>query len=184
MLKYADNIARVYAHAIAMMLTMGASTQLFNAPVTPQLVLAVVLVGTSTLQYNLPRSMLLLEDGEIHERSSLITTSTECATPRERRARALDLGLECAPRTLRTGGCPTCEFTACAALRRARDWAARSVNAQGALPKSAPPRTTVARAIASCGEVCAAPPDSPPRVRLLHIHSSEASADEKPSTRI
>ena len=57
-LKYADNIARVYAHAIAMMLTMAVSTRLFAAPLTPQLVLAVVLVGTSTLQYNLPKGLL------------------------------------------------------------------------------------------------------------------------------
>ena len=57
-LKYADNIARVYAHAIAMMVTMAVSTQLFNAPITPQLVLAVTLVATSTLQYNLPKEWL------------------------------------------------------------------------------------------------------------------------------
>jgi len=61
-LKYADNIARVYAHAIAMMVTMAVSTQLFHAPITPQLVLAVVLVGTSTLQYNLPKEMLVIDD--------------------------------------------------------------------------------------------------------------------------
>merc|ERR1719230_2368238 len=61
-LKYADNIARVYAHAIAMMVTMAISTQLFNAPITPQLVLAVVLVATSTLQYNLPKDMLYGEE--------------------------------------------------------------------------------------------------------------------------
>ena len=61
-LKYADNIARVYAHAIAMMLTMAVSTQLFAAPITPQLVLAVTLVGTSTLQYNLPKELLRDED--------------------------------------------------------------------------------------------------------------------------
>uniref|UniRef100_A0A7S0L5G4 CMP-sialic acid transporter n=1 Tax=Coccolithus braarudii TaxID=221442 RepID=A0A7S0L5G4_9EUKA len=57
-LKYADNIARVYAHAIAMMATMLACVQLFDAPVTPQLVLAVILVATSTFQYNLPPSLL------------------------------------------------------------------------------------------------------------------------------
>ena len=39
-LKYADNIARVYAHAIAMMVTMGLSTQLFHAPITPQVMCA------------------------------------------------------------------------------------------------------------------------------------------------
>jgi len=71
-LKYADNIARVYAHAIAMMLTMAASIALFKAPVTPQLLLAVVLVATSTFQYNLPRSMLLLEDEKLDERKYLM----------------------------------------------------------------------------------------------------------------
>lgn len=54
-LKYADNIARVYAHAIAMVVTMLVSVQLFGTHVTPQLVLAVIMVGTSTLQYNLPK---------------------------------------------------------------------------------------------------------------------------------
>lgn len=54
-LKYADNIARVYAHAIAMVVTMLASIQLFDAHATPQLVIAVLLVATSTLQYNLPK---------------------------------------------------------------------------------------------------------------------------------
>ncbi len=63
-LKYADNIARVYAHAIAMMVTMAVSTQLFHAPITPQLVLAVVLVATSTLQYNLPKEWLVEADGK------------------------------------------------------------------------------------------------------------------------
>lgn len=66
-LKYADNIARVYAHAIAMMVTMAVSTQLFNAPITPQLVLAVTLVGTSTLQYNLPKECLVDQDTKWHD---------------------------------------------------------------------------------------------------------------------
>jgi len=57
-LKYADNIARVYAHAIAMMVTMVISIRLFGAPVTPQLVLAIILVATSTFQYNLPPRLL------------------------------------------------------------------------------------------------------------------------------
>lgn len=72
-LKYADNIARAFAHAIAMIFTMGVSVQLFHAPVTPQLVLACVLVGVSTLQYNLPASMLRAEDEISHvERSGLM----------------------------------------------------------------------------------------------------------------
>jgi len=63
-LKYADNIARVYAHAIAMMITMLVSTQLFKAPITPQLVLAAILVFTSTVQYNLPKELLRGEADE------------------------------------------------------------------------------------------------------------------------
>lgn len=57
-LKYADNIARVYAHAIAMLVTMAVCVRLFDAPMTPQLVVAVVLVASSTLQYNMPESWL------------------------------------------------------------------------------------------------------------------------------
>ena len=82
-LKFADNIARVYAHAIAMVATMLVSVRLFAAPITPlslpislsvpdqvrlfaapitpQLIIAIVLVGTSTLQYNLPKPALLGE---------------------------------------------------------------------------------------------------------------------------
>jgi len=85
-LKYADNIARVYAHAIAMMVTMAVSVKLFNAPVTPQLVLAVIMVATSTFQYNLPRSMLLLDDDtKIDERKSLMAgteSETEIELPK------------------------------------------------------------------------------------------------------
>ena len=33
-LKFADNIARVYAHAVAMLATMAISAQLFALPVT------------------------------------------------------------------------------------------------------------------------------------------------------
>jgi UDP-sugar transporter A1/2/3 len=76
-LKYADNIARVYAHAIAMMLTMGISTQFFGAPVTPQLVLAVTLVFTSTLQYNLPKD--LLRDPEEEEEARGLMGSSAIA---------------------------------------------------------------------------------------------------------
>ena len=85
-LKFADNIARVYAHAVAMLATMLVSVRLFAAPITPlslpispsplslpdqvrlfaapitpQLIIAIVLVGTSTLQYNLPKPALLGE---------------------------------------------------------------------------------------------------------------------------
>jgi len=69
-LKYADNIARVYAHAIAMMITMLACIHLFGAPVTPQLVLAVVLVATSTFQYNIPPRLLVPGTRELIDDSS------------------------------------------------------------------------------------------------------------------
>jgi len=71
-LKYADNIARVYAHAIAMMITMAVSTQLFKAPITPQLVLAAILVFTSMVQYNLPKEMLRGEADEAERLKPLI----------------------------------------------------------------------------------------------------------------
>merc|ERR1740120_335751 len=51
-LKYADNIARVYAHACAMLLTMVLSVLLFSQSPTPQLVIACSVVGASTIQYN------------------------------------------------------------------------------------------------------------------------------------
>ena len=54
-----------------MMITMGVSTQLFNAPITPQLVLAVILVATSTFQYNLPESCL--DDDTSLERKGLMS---------------------------------------------------------------------------------------------------------------
>eukprot|EP00965_Chrysotila_dentata_P177535 5864710-Pleurochrysis_carterae.AAC.1 len=44
--------------------------------VTPQLVLAVILVATSTFQYNLPESMLRRIDQESDEESVALTTDT------------------------------------------------------------------------------------------------------------
>lgn len=52
-LKYADNIARVYAHACAMLVTMVLSIFLFDQTPTPQLLIAIGLVGASAVQYNL-----------------------------------------------------------------------------------------------------------------------------------
>ena len=47
------------------------SVRLFHAPITPQLVIAVALVGTSTLQYNLPKAALLGEwDADTKEEES------------------------------------------------------------------------------------------------------------------
>eukprot|EP00928_Gymnodinium_smaydae_P053787 TRINITY_DN37700_c0_g1_i1.p1 TRINITY_DN37700_c0_g1~~TRINITY_DN37700_c0_g1_i1.p1 ORF type:complete len:348 (-),score=89.68 TRINITY_DN37700_c0_g1_i1:136-1179(-) len=57
-LKYADNIARVYAHAIAMLFTMAVSVKLLGTQLTPQLLIGVILVSVSTFQYNMPQSML------------------------------------------------------------------------------------------------------------------------------
>jgi UDP-galactose transporter len=51
-LKYADNIARVYAHAAAMLTTMVLSIFLFGASPTPQLLIAIVIVSCSTFLYN------------------------------------------------------------------------------------------------------------------------------------
>jgi len=81
-LKYADNIARVYAHAIAMVVTMLVSVQLFGTHVTPQLVLAVIMVGTSTLQYNL----------------SKVRAGTRCQPTRQRGAVGRRLGAMGRPR--------------------------------------------------------------------------------------
>mmetsp|Transcript_63473 Transcript_63473/g.182201 ORF Transcript_63473/g.182201 Transcript_63473/m.182201 type:complete len:337 (-) Transcript_63473:171-1181(-) len=58
-LKYADNIVRVYAHAVAMIVTMVLSVLLFGESPTPQLVLAVMVVGASALQYNMPPEQLV-----------------------------------------------------------------------------------------------------------------------------
>lgn len=52
-LKYCDNIARVYAAAMAMIITLFLSVPLFHTLVTPQIVIAFFLVVISTLQFNL-----------------------------------------------------------------------------------------------------------------------------------
>jgi len=52
-LKYADNIARVYSHSAAMLLTMVISVLFFKREPTPQLFLAIVIVTASGLQYNI-----------------------------------------------------------------------------------------------------------------------------------
>ena len=53
-LKYCDNIARVYAHSIAMLVVMLVSVPLFGLDLTAQLIIALLLVTASTLQYNVP----------------------------------------------------------------------------------------------------------------------------------
>lgn len=52
-LKFCDNIARVYASAIAMMITLFISVPLFHSPITPQIIIAFFLVVISTLQFNI-----------------------------------------------------------------------------------------------------------------------------------
>ena len=54
-LKYCDNIARVYAHSIAMLVVMLVSVLLFGLDLTAQLIIALLLVTASTLQYNVPK---------------------------------------------------------------------------------------------------------------------------------
>jgi UDP-sugar transporter A1/2/3 len=54
-LKYCDNIARVYAHSIAMLVVMLVSVPLFGLDLTAQLIIALLLVTASTLQYNVPK---------------------------------------------------------------------------------------------------------------------------------
>merc|ERR1712194_93496 len=51
-LKFADNIARVYAASCAVLLTMVASVFILHNPVSPQLVIGVATVFASALQYN------------------------------------------------------------------------------------------------------------------------------------
>ena len=50
-LKFANNIARVYAHGIAMLVTLLITWQLFGTPITMQVTISMVLVVSSTIQY-------------------------------------------------------------------------------------------------------------------------------------
>ena len=59
-----------------MVATMIVSVHLFSAPITPQLVIAVTLVGTSTLQYNLPKPALLGEWDDPEESKQLVAPSS------------------------------------------------------------------------------------------------------------
>lgn len=51
-LKHADNIARVYAHAVAMLVTMVLSVLFFGLTPTPQMMIGIAVVGASAVQYN------------------------------------------------------------------------------------------------------------------------------------
>merc|ERR1740121_1621589 len=63
-LKYFDNIARVFAHAIAMLVTMLLSIMLFGTEPTMQLVLGIAVVTASALQYHLRPEQPDGNDGE------------------------------------------------------------------------------------------------------------------------
>jgi len=52
-LKYFDNIVRVYTHATAMLVTMVLSILLFDLSPTPQLLIAILVVAASAVQYNM-----------------------------------------------------------------------------------------------------------------------------------
>jgi len=52
-LKFADNIARVFAHACAVVVTFVASVYVFEEPITIQIVFAIILVITALVQYNI-----------------------------------------------------------------------------------------------------------------------------------
>lgn len=51
-LKFTDNIVRVFAHAAAMLITMVLEVGLFGASPTPQLVISAAVVGCATYVYN------------------------------------------------------------------------------------------------------------------------------------
>merc|ERR1719502_787423 len=51
-LKFADNIVRVFAHTAAMLLTMVLELMFMNAPFSPQLLVSITIVMVSTFLYN------------------------------------------------------------------------------------------------------------------------------------
>ena len=51
-LKFADNIVRVFAHTAAMMLTMVLELAFMGAPFSPQLLVSITIVMCSTFLYN------------------------------------------------------------------------------------------------------------------------------------
>jgi len=51
-LRYTDNIVRVFAHAAAMMLTMALEVGLFGASPTPQLLISATVCGCAVYLYN------------------------------------------------------------------------------------------------------------------------------------
>ena len=56
LLKFLDNIARVYAAAVSMMVVLVASWPLFGVPISAQVAISIVTVALSMVQYHLPPS--------------------------------------------------------------------------------------------------------------------------------
>ena len=52
-LKFANNLVRVFAHTAAMLLTMVLESMFMGAPVSPQLLTSIVIVSSSTYLYNI-----------------------------------------------------------------------------------------------------------------------------------
>ena len=86
-LKFADNIARVYAHAVAMIATMLLSVELFGSAVTPQLLLGMTLVANSTFQCVTPTT-LSGPHAATHARSPHVCTLPHVCMHAHRRTRA------------------------------------------------------------------------------------------------
>ena len=80
-LKYADNIARVYAHAAAMLTTMVLSIFLFGAAPTPQLFLSIATVSCSTYLYNQKLEDVLALGKSSSSKYSSKSSSDSCGTP-------------------------------------------------------------------------------------------------------
>ena len=80
-LRYTDNIVRVFAHAAAMMLTMILEVGLFGASPTPQLLISATVVGCSVYLYNRAapsKIMLVTRGGSQAEASSDGTNDGGC----------------------------------------------------------------------------------------------------------
>jgi hypothetical protein len=67
-LKFANNLGRVFAHTAAMLLTMFLECLLMSTPFSPQLVTSILIVSSSTFLYNLhpppPPSTVAVRRGE------------------------------------------------------------------------------------------------------------------------
>mmetsp|Transcript_107131 Transcript_107131/g.303568 ORF Transcript_107131/g.303568 Transcript_107131/m.303568 type:complete len:392 (-) Transcript_107131:75-1250(-) len=112
-LKYFDNIARVFAHAIAMLVTMLLSVMLFGTEPTMQLVLGIAVVTASALQYHLRAGQT--DGNESSEASAL--EGTRLALLEEANAE---------------------DGPACKPLVRAKDGSRRSVGSSVELGEAAP----------------------------------------------